>query len=98
MSSVAPSGTSATASAAFGADAPVIIGPIPNGGAALALGLHPERDETWCVALVRTRATWTPAEQRTLAELRPCLELALGHALLRARVAEAREREAAAAA
>jgi signal transduction histidine kinase len=81
---------------AFGAEAPVVVGPLPDGSTWLALGLRPERDDRWCVALGR-RSTWTAAERRSLAELRPCLELVLGRAVLHAHLAEAREREALAA-
>ena len=82
---------------AFGAEAPAIIGPLPDGSTWLALALCPEPDDRWCVALGRTRSAWTAAERRSLAELRPYLELVLGRAVLHAQLGDAREREAAAA-
>jgi signal transduction histidine kinase len=83
---------------ALGAEASVSLGPFPQHGAVLALGLRLPRDGAWCLGLVRPATRWTAPERGALAELRPSLALAVEHALQRARLAEARAREESAAA
>jgi signal transduction histidine kinase len=93
----APAVDPASLTPAFGADAAVAIDPVAGRGFILAVGLRPLDDHRWSVALVRASTAWTSAEQEALGALRPHLELLLEHALLRAALERAREREQAAA-
>src|SRR5262245_42784443 len=93
----APAVDATSLAPAFGADAAVTIGPVAGHGSILAVGLRPLDDHRWSIALVRPGAAWTSAEQEALGALRPHLELLLEHALLRAAIERAREREQAAA-
>jgi signal transduction histidine kinase len=80
-------------SPALGAPGAVTVAPGDRHGAVLGVGLRP----AWGLAVLRARKPWTDAERATLSELAPYLGLVLELAVLRAKVAEAAEREAAAA-
>ena len=80
--------------AALDADGKAVVAALADGAPALVLGLRAR----WCIVLQRARTAWTAAERRALAELRPGLALVVEHAAVRAALAQAGEREAAAAA
>jgi signal transduction histidine kinase len=78
---------------AFAAEGPVSLGPVPEHGLVLAVGLRPRDDHRWSVGLVRAPGTWTAAERAALGDLRPHLELVVEHAALHVALAAARARE-----
>jgi signal transduction histidine kinase len=83
---------------ALHAAGPVTLAPVDGYASVLAVRLRARGEPPWALALLRARDAWTTADARALAQIVPYLELGLEHGVLRAGLAAAAEREAAAAA
>jgi signal transduction histidine kinase len=83
-----------TLSPALGPPGSVTVASINRHGSLLGVGLRP----AWGLAILRSRKPWAEEDRAALSELAPYLGLVLEQGMLRAKVAEAADREAAAAA